>query len=964
MLTMEQFLKITARNLYDNYCSAVTGLSGITVVFPNRRARLFFDDYLAQCSDQPFWSPNYLTIEELFQSQTDIELADPIELVCKLHTTYKEVTNSSETLDSFWSWGEIMVADFDDIDKNLASTQQLFAVLKEQNIISKDLSFLSAEQQESLKYFFDEMGNKRETNLKEKFYGIWGSLEAIYTKFRASLQAENKAYSGMLQRSVIDNLEISQFKSDKYAIVGFNSLTKAEEELFKFLQANGKAVFYWDYDKSYVSNPAHEAGMFMRHNLKFFPNTLTDSNLFNNMDKPKEINIIEATTNNEQARYIPDWLKTLDNKTDKECAIVLCDETLLQPTLHSIPDSMVNAINVTMGYAMTETTLFNLISLLLDMQKAFLHNQEKCSIEECAQILSNPFVKQLSSETDKLIAGLTKLKQRVVSTDFLNTDTALSTIFRSTKSNSELTKYLLDILTLLSPVIANQDNKDLFKPLNQEALYRIYTTINRIHSLIEAGILDIQQETLCRLLRNIIGHITIPFHGEPVIGMQIMGLIETRNLDFKHILLISANEGNLPKTASESSFIPYSVRDAFGLTTMKLKSAVSSYNFYHLMQRAESITMLYNNCTSDSGTGNGEISRYLLQLLTERKDITVKSLNSNRENHQLHEYSVNKSKRILDILLHNRRGEEVLTLSPSAINQYIDCPLRFYFQRIAGLKEPEKPNGEIDSALFGTLFHKCAEDIYNYMASHNSENSITKETLKSLLENREEIEKYVTKAFNELIFDGNTVSPADYNGTQSINYSVICKYLENLLKFDMNHYAPFTYLGSESEGYIRIVKIPHPTEAGKELKVKLIGIIDRMDAKDGVIRIVDYKTGSRKNEPKEISELFTPGKNRNSQVLQIFYYAYTLCCKAEFADKKIAPVLLHTRHSSGADESSVYMNMNNESVTDFSNSHSESFGKELEALFSEIVNPDIPFSQCEEADTCKYCPFKSTICNR
>lgn len=961
---MEQFLKITAQNLYDNYCSDVTGLSGITVVFPNRRARLFFDDYLAQCSSQPFWSPNYLTIEELFQSQTDIEQADPIELVCKLYTIYKEVTNSNETLDSFWSWGEIMVADFEDIDKNLANTQQLFAVLKEQNIISKDLSFLSEEQQETIKYFFDEMGNKKETNLKEKFYGIWGSLEAIYTKFRSSLQSENRAYSGMLQRSVIEHLDISRFTSEKYAIIGFNSLTKVEEALFKFLQANGKAIFYWDYDKSYVSNPAHEAGMFMRHNLKLFPNTLTDCELFNNVEKPKQIEIIEATTNNEQARFIPNWLEKMGNKRDKECAIVLCDETLLQPTLHSIPDSMVNAINVTMGYAMTETTLYNLISLLLDMQRAFPHNSGKCNITDCTHILSNPFVKQLSSQTDKLMAGLAKYKQRLVTLESLHTDDALNTIFRTTGSNSELTQYLLDVLTLLSPAIANQNNKDLFKPLNQEALYRLFTTINRVHSLIETGLLDIKQETLCRLLRNLIAHITIPFHGEPIIGMQIMGLIETRNLDFKHILLISANEGNLPKTSSESSFIPYSVRNAFGLTTMKLKSAVSSYNFYHLLQRAESITMLYNSCTSDSGIGNGEISRYLLQLLCERNDISVKSLNSSRDNHPLGEYSVSKSKRILDILLHNRQGEEILVLSPSAINQYIDCPLRFYFQRIAGLKEPEKPSGDIDSALFGTLFHKCAEDIYNYLATENGNNTITKEAISRLLEDKGAIENYVKSTFNELVFDGRDVSPNDYNGTQSINYSVICKYLENLLKLDMNHYAPFTYIGSESKGYERIINIPHPFETGKDLKVRLIGIIDRMDSKDGIIRIVDYKTGRKKNEPKDVAELFTPGKNRNSQVLQIFYYAYTVCCQPEFKEKKIAPVLLHTRHSSGADENMVYMNIDNESVTDFTNSHCNDFGEELKSLLCEIVDPEIPFTQCEDAETCKYCPFKSTICNK
>ncbi len=352
---MEPFLKIVAEDLYRKYGAQGSGLADITVVFPNRRARLFFDDFLSACSSKPVWSPQYTTIEELFQSQSDLRPADRIEMVTLLHKIYQEELHTDESLDSFWSWGELMLADFDDVDRNLAPADQLFSLLREQRELS-DTSFLTDDQRKALEQFFGEMKDAQPTQLRERYQAVWSVLGTIYERFGKLLNDKSIGYNGMIQRRVISNLDTDRLTARRYAFVGFNSLDGAEKELFRAIQNAGKALFYWDYDPAYTkSSLLHEAGRFLRDNLREFPNELPRER-FDGMHKAR-LTIVEASTDNAQARFIPQWLHSLNvEKAGKETAIVLADENLLQPVLHSIPQERINNVNITMGYKLSETS--------------------------------------------------------------------------------------------------------------------------------------------------------------------------------------------------------------------------------------------------------------------------------------------------------------------------------------------------------------------------------------------------------------------------------------------------------------------------------------------------------------------------------------------------------------------------------------------------------------------------------
>ena len=508
---------------------------GITAVFPNRRARLFFDEELSRCCTTPVWSPEYTTISDLFQSQSDLRIADRVELVTILYDIYCRIMHSTESLDSFWSWGELMISDFDDIDRNMALSGQLFQALSDQKELS-DMSFLTEEQADALTRFFGEMKDcaAGPGKLKKEYDRIWKSLGEIYTSFSAELSARGLAYSGMLQRRVIENLDTDRFTSDRYAFIGFNSLDKAEKALFSALRDAGKAVFYWDHDEFYTGrHSVHEAGRFMRENLTMFPGELDGLPLFDNLGKEKQLTIIETSTDNAQARYIPQWLESLGDKAGSETAIVLCDETLLQPVLHCIPADRTAGVNITMGYPMSQTPLFSLVSALLDMQRTAAANGGRFTLALVSRVLANPLVSCLSGKALETLEELRAARRMYPETGDLQNDPVLSSLFRVTTDNTSLLQYILDILKSLVPVLDSQEDTP-FKPLMQESLYRTYTQTNRLRTLIEEGRLNIQTETLCRLVRTMLASTTVPFHGEPAVGMQIMGLIETRNLDFRN----------------------------------------------------------------------------------------------------------------------------------------------------------------------------------------------------------------------------------------------------------------------------------------------------------------------------------------------------------------------------------------------------------------------------------------------
>ncbi len=953
---METFLTLAAKDLYSKYCDSQKGLSGVTVVFPNRRARLFFDEELSHCCEHPVWSPEYTTIQDLFQSQSQLRIADRVELVTLLYDVYCKVMNSNEPLDSFWSWGELMISDFDDIDRNLAPATELFQVLKEQKELT-DMSFLSAEQAETLRRFFGELrsDDSEPSRLRKEYDKIWKSLGEIYSSFTKVLLENGIAYSGMLQRRVIENLNTDRFESDRYAFIGFNSLDKAEKELFHALKEAGKAVFYWDHDESYTGcRSEHEAGRFMRDNLIQFPGELDSMNVFNNLGNEKKLTIVETSTDNAQARFIPKWLESLGTKAGRDTAIVLCDETLLQPVLHCIPANLTDGVNITMGYPMSQTPLFSLVSALLEMQRTAARNGGRFTLSLVSRVLANPLVGSLCNKALDTLNELRAARRMFPEISELQKSPELAVIFRIANSNSELLQYILDVLKSLAPVIDQEENNTLFMPLMQESLYRTYTQTNRLRTLIEEGRLNIQTETLCRLVRTMLSSTTVPFHGEPAIGMQIMGLIETRNLDFRNVLLLSSSEGSLPSSSGNASFIPYNVRKAFSLTSVEDKSAVSSYNFYHLLQRAENVTMVYNGNPEAPGIGKGLISRYLLQLIVGGRSIERISLRSERTDSTPEPIMVQKTPQVLrELCKRYDCSNPKVYLSPSAIKKYIKCPLSFYLEQIAGIKKPDDTDTEIDVAMFGTLLHKSAELAYNGLAAKGT---VTASSIKALLQDKKALNGIVCKAFDNCFFKKDNVSLNDYSGTQSVNHGVILKYLKQLLTLDCECYAPFDYVASETAEYEKSIQVPDPLNKGAMFPIRLKGIIDRMDRKDDVYRIVDYKTGSKHKYPKDFDEIFTAEKFHD-HAFQIFYYAYVVCSQPEFSNRKIAPTLLYTRSTSKPNKDDLYYRIGEHEIKDFS-LYVQRFEEHLTEIVSEIFDPATPFVQAQNEQACKWCDFR------
>ncbi len=958
---METFLSLVAKDLYAKCADSKSGLADVTVVFPNRRARLFFDDCIAACSTRPVWSPHYTTIEELFNSQSSLRPADRIEMVTLLHRIYTDQLHSDESLDSFWSWGELMLADFDDVDRNLAPADQLFSLLRDQRELSDD-SFLTDKQRQALEQFFKEWSNSKPTRLRDRHVAIWSVLGNIYDRFTKELADKGLGYNGMIQRRVIENLDTSRLTARKYVFVGFNSLDRAERALFKAIQGTGKAMFYWDYDPAYIEGSLqHEAGRFLRSNLQDFGNELPRT-AFDNLPKAK-LTIVETSTDNAQARFIPQWLDSLQTKSKagRETAIVLADESLLQPVLHSIPQEKVDNVNITMGYSLTETSLFSLVSALLDMQRMAARNKGRYSIQNLSRVLGNPMTAALCPNAPAVLEQLRLSRRMFPDTQNLKDNAQLAVLFTLATDNLQLLQYLLTVFKVLVPVIRERDDDTLFQPLNQEALYRIYTQINRLYSLMESGNLNLQTETLCRLIRSILSSTTVPFHGEPAVGMQIMGLIETRNLDFRNVLLLSAQEGTLPKVSQSASFIPYNIRLAFGLTTIHDKSAVSSYNFHHLIQRAGNVTMVYNGNADAPGIGKGQISRYLLQLIVSGRQVQRLVLKTDKtDTRALEPFTIQKTPDVMERLRdRGRRG-----LAPSALNEFMNCRLKYYYDQIAGLSKPDDTDTEIDSALFGTLFHKSAEIAYNELALKDNGN-ITKDMLTDLISDHKHLEQIIKQAFDSEYFKKGTTDTKDYSGMQSINYDVIKMYLIQILRMDANLYAPFRYIGSEKKDYRYPMTVITPQ--GQEFKVILKGAIDRMDWKDGITRIVDYKTGSRHKYPESVDLMFpVQGKNRNEQAFQIMFYAYVVnkCLERDGQILKLAPVLIYSRESSNPTKEDLYYKVGDDFIYDYGSQLNDLFENRLQELLSQLYNPDEPFSPTDDIEkTCRNCDF-SQLCGR
>ena len=959
---MESFLKLVAADLYKH---TEGNLAHTAVVFPNKRAGLFFNEYLAQESESPIWSPAYVSISELFRSLSPWEVGDPVKLVCELYKIFRRETQSTETLDDFYFWGEMLISDFDDADKNKVDTDKLFSNLQDLRNIMDDYTFIDDEQEEAIRQFFQNFSIERRTALKERFISLWDVLGNIYKGFRESLASQNIAYEGMMYRHVIEHLDVDKLPYEKYVFVGFNVLNKVEHTLFTQLKDAGKAVFYWDYDEFYMKENrqavTHEAGEFIRRNLRDFPSPLSGE-LFKNLSKPKEVHYIASSTENAQARYLPQWIRNNLTTPEKETAVVLCNEALLQPVLHSLP-AEVKHVNITMGFPLSQTPVYSFLIALLELHThGFNFKSGRYTFQSVVTLLKHPYTRQLTGQAELLEKELTRNNRFYPLPGELGKDEFLTRLFTPLSGNLNLCIRLSETLQQVASIYqantSGTEDTDAFNQLYRESLFKAYTTINRFRTLIEEDELTVQSETFRRLLVKVLSATNIPFHGEPAIGMQVMGVLETRNLDFRHLVLLSVNEGQLPKSGGDSSFIPYNLRKAFGMTTIEHKIAVYAYYFYRLLQRAERITLMYN--TSSDGLNRGEWSRFMLQFLIEwPHPITRQFLEAGQSPQGTSPITVEKTPDVMRRMqsLFDVRANPKAKFSPSALNYYLDCPLKFYYRYVAGLSAPDEVSAEIDSATFGSIFHYAAEHIYKDLTTHGK--VINKEALETLLRNEVKLQDYVDTAFKKLFFNVPQNEKPEYNGVQLINSAVIARYLKQLLQNDLR-YAPFTFIASEME-----VDEPIDIQTPKGvIKSRIGGIIDRMDSKDGTLRIVDYKTGGDADTPPHVESLFIPDKKRSNYVFQTFLYAAIMCRKQP--TMKIAPALLYI-HRAATETYSLVIQMGEprkpkEAVEDFSKYEKE-YRERLQRLLEEIFNPEKSFTQTEIIEKCTYCDFKA-LCKR
>lgn len=959
---MSPFLQAVAQDLYSR---GGDNLSRTAVIFPGKRAGLWMDRYLAECAGHPLWAPAYMTISELFDSLTPLKAENSIRLICTLHRIYCEHTHSTEALDDFYHWGELMMSDFDDIDKNLVDAQRLFVNLADTRELDSNFEFLTSEQKELLSRFFANFRDTQEkTELKERFIELWQVMGNIYHDLRQALEEQGTAYEGMLQRHAISNFDPSKLTYDRYIIVGFNVLNRVEQTLFDHLRDSGRALFYWDYDKHYYDNPRHEAGLFVRENIARYGNALEGADIYDNLRHLNNITTISAPTDNAQARYLHQWLTEHHTRQcEQDTAVVLCNEDIALPVLHALPHDVVTNVNVTMGFKLTQTPVYSHINTYLNLHtKGYDADKQLYTLEHTVQMLTHPYTAALYPEAPQYASSLQKANRLFLPASDLSAHPELGSLFVHPADNTALLVAITQLTIQLRILFAEDEDTDTerreselspYAQLNKEALFRIYQIAENLRALASDGTLKLRTATLARLLQRIMKSTSIPFHGEPAIGLQVMGLLETRNLDFCNLIILSANEGKLPKAANEASYIPYNLREAFGMNTLSRQNAVYAYYLYRLIQRAEHTTILYNDGTD--GMTKQEPTRYLMQLQVEYPgNIDTYSLQTSTQPLQHTPISIPQTdytrRRLQQHFAYTPGKARPRRLSPSAINDYLNCRLSFYLKHVEGLTPPQENSSDVDNALFGTLFHKCAELAYKKLTERG--NLIQKSDLETLRNDKKAITDLVDQAFREDFFHTPEGESLPYNGTQLIVHRVLRKYLGQLLAIDA-HRTPFTYLESEKQVHYPLTINSH----GTPLTILLGGTVDRIDAKDGITRIIDYKTGGSQKTINSISELFESNGTRDPYVFQAFYYAHLL--QDEYT--RIAPSLLFVRQTANNDfEPDITIDQ--VKVTDYSR-YSKEFAELLTRTIDEIFNSDIPYSPTTNKDACKYCKFTS-LCRK
>ena len=987
-------MKPFLRQVAEHYYGSGTDLSRTCFIFPNRRSMAFFRKHLADTvrddsGASPTVAPEMLTMNDFFYRVCGASPAGRVNLLLELYECYRKLYSQAEPIDDFIFWGDVILGDFDDVDKYLAAPRPLFTNVAE--FKSFDLiPDLSETQRRALENFMVHFrdGDRMKVDLhsdnpavKERFVRIWDIMYPLYTSFNEALRSKGLAYEGMVYRTFAERLKKESAKdilsmafprTDLFVFTGLNALNECEKRVMGRMKDAGIAQFCWDYSSDMIKDSLNKSSMFMSANVSEFPQAFMPDVDVREM-RP-EIRVLSVPSSTGQAKYVPEILKTIAAETTGEdmskvgrldvpgadTAIVIPDETMLIPLVNTIPEE-ISSVNVTMGYPMSGSAVYGLMNDIAALQLHLRHRPDGWTFyhKQVWSILSSGIIRRLLDDDGKKLAAKIKADAK-----YYIPQTELSGIWpfdlifrpvivdpkeRSSAQVRSMQDYQINILSELGERLADCPDMALETHFAKE----YYQSVNRLRSLE----LEMLPMTYIRLLQQLVGPVSVPFRGEPLKGLQIMGPLETRSLDFSNIIVLSCNEGVFPGRNVSSSFIPPELRKGFGLPTYENQDAVWAYYFFRMIQRPARVWLLYDSRTE--GMKSGEESRYIKQLEYQYRYPRL-SRTVIRNGIRIPDTAAPIPKTPEDL-------ERIRTMvySASSLQSWLACPAKFYYSSIRRLSPESEVAESLDSGMIGNVFHDTMYALYtggealapdfdmsreNVIANVKAPlTEITPDYIESLLKNfapvRAKIRALVCRELNS----------DEVSGRNLVIEDVICQYVRQALKKDLE------IIRRNAAGSIRIIGL----EMEKYWKFgdyRFKGYIDRMDSvTPGVVRIVDYKTGRAEAEEVQIDAsnagkvteaLFAPvSKKRPKIALQLFLYDRFV--ENEVSGMKVENVLYPVPKLFSSDI------LSSEECREFD----EMVRDRLADVFRDIADPDKGFERTEDKSVCNYCDFRK-ICGR
>ena len=926
-------------------------------IFPNRRSMVFFRKYLGDLVQEkgggvPLLLPPLYTIQDFFRGVAGAQETDRLHLLLELYACYKELSPAAESLDDFIFWGDVLLGDFDDIDKYLADARALLHNVQELKSIQDHYEYLTDKQRDAvnqfLAHFRDGKGaltvNPEGEDVKARFLQLWNLLYPLYMRFRERLEEKGMSYEGMVHRSLAARLKAGTSVKDllqpvfpeveQFVFVGLNALTECENLLLSRMRDAGLAQFVWDFVSKQIRDKDNKASYFMNSNLKRFPQAFPIDP--QGLEEP-QITVVSVPSSVGQAKLAP-YILSQSGANPVETAFVLPDETLLEPLLHSIPPSY-ERVNVTMGLPMSGSALFSLLQALGQMQLHFRERPDGWYLyhRQVGEVFASGLFRELLSEKEaEVVRKVKAATQYYVPLKELQGGPVLEKLFRpvvlqpteaSAAQNHALEGYLTEVVLLVGEKLSAGEGM----LLELDFARRCHQQLN----ILRGTELEVLPATWLRLLERILEGISVPFRGEPLGGLQVMGPLETRALDFRNLVILSANEGVFPRKSFHSSFIPPELRKGFGLPTYEYQDAVWAYYFYRMIQRPEHVWLLYDSRTE--GLKTGEESRYIKQLeyhfgLSMERRVATAPMHAPPL-----EGDIPKTPEHVRAI---REGE----LSASVLQSYLACPAKFFYQFVEGLQGEAEVAESLDAGMLGNVFHRVMCQLYDVP-------EVTPAHIQGLLKDVPGLKKRIrTAVLKEL-------KSIEVSGRNLVLEEVILDYVTGTLRHDAS------LLASSGSGGFKMIGLERRLEMLFE-GFRIKGFVDRMDSyRPGELRIVDYKTGKVQekdilitddNAADVVDKLFGEvNESRPKIALQLFIYGLLAHADKNLEGYKLVNSIYSTSHLFTGElpdmpESGEFTRLMRE---------------RLRALLQEMVDVSVPFRRTQELKTCSYCEFKD-ICGR